>query len=350
MIEQISLKILRNLDPELAHKIAIAAVKNKFFPRSKLVKSDRLKCSIAGITIPNPIGLAAGFDKNAEALNGLSRSGFGFVEVGAATPLPQQGNKKPRLFRLSEDKAAINRFGFNNDGMRAIAKRLKNRPTGLVTGLNLGANKATKEKAVDFIKVLVHCGPFVDFATVNVSSPNTKNLRDLQEKTALRTLLTGVMEACKSLKKPIPIFLKIAPDLDKAALYHIAEIALEKKIDAIIATNTTLSREGLKSVHQIETGGLSGRPLFKPSTRILAQLASLLNSSIPLIGVGGIASAQDAYDKICAGASAVQLYTALIYHGFSFVDKTAIELDGFLKRDGYENISAAVGSRVEEFL
>ena len=220
----------------------------------------------------------------------------------------------------------------------------------MVTGLNLGANKASKDKATDFTKVLVHCGQFVDFATLNISSPNTRNLRDFQAKTALSRLLNDVMEARKSLKKQIPIFLKIAPDLDRSALSDIAEIACEKKIDGIIATNTTLRRDRLKSVHRVETGGLSGRPLFQPSTRILAQLASLLNSSIPLIGVGGIESAQDAYDKICAGASAVQLYTALVYNGLSLVGKIAIELDSLLKRDGFENISGAVGSKVKEFL
>ena len=350
MLEQISLKILRNFDPETAHKLAIGLLKKNFLTRTKVITSDRLKTSIAGIKIPNPIGLAAGFDKNAEVLKGLSKSGFGFVEVGAATPLPQQGNAKPRLFRLSEDKAAINRFGFNNDGMEAIAKRLENRPTGLVTGLNLGANKASADRAADFTEVLIHCGLFVDFATINISSPNTKNLRDLQAKIALRKLLTRVIEARESLQKRIPIFLKIAPDLDQAALSDIAEIALEKKIDAIIATNTTLRRDGLKSVHSMETGGLSGRPLFQPSTRILAQLSSLLKSSIPLIGVGGIATAQDAYDKICAGASAVQLYTALVYHGLSLVNKTVIELDRLLERDGFENVSAAVGSRADKFV
>ena len=350
MIEQLGLKILRNFDPEFGHQIALWILQNRLVLRSKIVTSERLKTSIAGIKIPNPIGLAAGFDKNAEVLVGLSKSGFGFVEVGAATPLPQQGNAKPRLFRLDEDKAAINRFGFNNDGMLEIAKRLKKRPSGLVTGLNLGANKASTDRTADFTKVLAHCGHFVDFATVNISSPNTKNLRELHAKRALSALLSSVMEARESLKKQLPIFLKIAPDLDQVELTDIAEIAIEKKIDAIIATNTTLQRDGLKSEHRAETGGLSGEPLFHPSTRILAQLASLLNSRIPLIGVGGVASAQDAYDKICAGASAVQLYTAIVYHGLSLVNKTATDLDRLLKRDGFENISAAVGSRVQEFL
>ena len=349
MIEQVGLKILRTLDPEVAHLIAIKAIQAGLTPRTKQITSDRLKISIAGLELPNPIGLAAGFDKNAEALEGLSRSGFGFVEVGAATPLPQDGNPKPRLFRLNEDEAAINRLGFNNVGMEKISQRLSMRPKGLITGLNLGANKSSSDRTKDFAKVLKHCGPFIDFATVNVSSPNTEKLRDLQEKCVLKNLLTNVLEAREKLKNHIPVFLKIAPDLNQAALEDIAEIVIEKKIDAVISANTTIMRDNLKSAYRIEKGGLSGKPLFHPSTHILAKLALLLGSNIPLIGVGGISTAQDAYDKICAGASIVQLYTALLYHGLSLAKKIAIELDLLLEQDGFDNVSAAVGSRIDDF-
>ena len=349
MMEKIGLRVLRTIDPEVAHSLAIKALQAGLSPKMPTVTSTRLKTKIAGLSLPNPIGLAAGFDKNAEALGGLARSGFGFVEVGAVTPLPQQGNPKPRLFRLSEDCAIINRFGFNNDGMATIAERLSKRPKGLITGLNLGSNKTTEDRATDFANVLAHCGPYVDFATVNVSSPNTENLRDLQGKDALNELLSRVMTERMALKAPIPVFLKIAPDLDQIALEDIAQVAIEQKLDAVIATNTTLAREKLLSHHRSEIGGLSGKPLFARSTRVLAELSHLLAGRVSLIGVGGVSNAQEAYDKICAGASAVQLYTALIYHGVSRVGKIAADLDRILERDGFKNIEDAVGCRVQEF-
>ena len=349
MMEKFGLHVLRAFDPEIAHSLAIKALQTGLSPKVRTVTSARLKTTVAGLPLPNPVGLAAGFDKNATALDGLSCSGFGFVEVGAATPLPQPGNPKPRLFRLNKDRAVINRFGFNNDGMALIAERLSMRPKGLITGLNLGANKTSDDRAEDFSKVLAHCGPHVDFATVNVSSPNTEKLRDLQGKDALGELLAGVMQARAALHKPIPIFLKIAPDLDQTALEDIVEIAIEQNLDAVIATNTTLTRDGLKSTHRGEIGGLSGRPLFRRSTRILAELYHLLAGRIPLIGVGGVSNALEAYDKICAGASAVQLYTALVYDGVSLVAKITTDLDRMLERNGFDRIEDAVGCRVQEF-
>jgi dihydroorotate dehydrogenase len=281
----------------------------------------------------------------------LSRAGFGFVEVGAATPLPQPGNPKPRLFRLSEDRAAINRFGFNNEGMEAIAARLAARKrTAVPLGLNLGANKTSDNRAADFARVLATCGPHVDFATVNVSSPNTEKLRDLQGPAALAALLSGVMEARAALPRPIPVFLKIAPDLTPDELAQIAEVALAAGLAGIIATNTTLSREGLKSANRGEAGGLSGAPLFEKSTRVLAQLSLLTEGKLPLIGVGGIASAEDAYAKIRAGASAVQLYTAMVYHGLSLVPRIAKGLDTLLARDGYATIHDAVATNRSAWL
>ncbi|MGY3437569.1 MULTISPECIES: quinone-dependent dihydroorotate dehydrogenase [unclassified Marinovum] len=350
LLEQIGLKALYRCDPETAHGLAIKALQMGLAPAPGRLTSDRLRTEMAGLTLPNPVGLAAGFDKNATALAGLSKAGFGFVEVGAATPLPQAGNARPRLFRLTEDRAAINRFGFNNDGMQAIGARLKTRPQGPVIGLNLGANKTSEDRAADFAKVLAHCGPYVDFATVNVSSPNTERLRDLQGREALMALLGGVMMARSDLAAPIPVFLKIAPDLDDAALAEIADVARLSGLDGIIATNTTLSREGLHSKHREEQGGLSGAPLFEKSTRVLAKLYDLTEGSVPLIGVGGISSAEDAYEKIKAGASVVQLYTALVYGGLSLVQDIVNGLDQRLEADGFATVSDAVGSDVQKWL
>ena len=239
------------------------------------ISTPRLRTDLAGLALPNPVGLAAGFDKNAEALGPLARAGFGFVELGAVTPRPQPGNARPRLFRLTEDRAVINRFGFNNEGMAAVAARLARRPRGAVIGLNLGANKDSADRAGDFAQVLATCGAYLDFATVNVSSPNTERLRELQGAEALSALLAGVMAARDALPRPIPVFLKIAPDLSDAELSEIADVALASGLAGIVATNTTLSRDGLKSPMREQAGGLSGAPLFGKSTRILARLSQL---------------------------------------------------------------------------
>jgi dihydroorotate dehydrogenase len=350
LLEQIGLTALRRIDPETAHGLALRALKAGLVPAPGPITSKRLHCMVAGLDLPNPVGLAAGFDKNAEALAPLSRAGFGFIEVGAATPRPQPGNPRPRLFRLAQDRAAINRFGFNNDGMQVIADRLVQRPKAAVIGLNLGANKDSDDRAGDFAKVLETCGPHLDFATVNVSSPNTEKLRDLQGKAALGALLAGVMQTRDALPRKVPVFLKIAPDLSDADLRDIADVAAQTGVDAIIATNTTLDRAGLHGPHRDEKGGLSGAPLFEKSTRVLARLSDLTQGNIPLIGVGGIGSAQDAYAKICAGASAVQLYTALVYGGLSLVGDIVRGLDDLLAQDGFASVADAVGSKRKEWL
>ncbi|MFN5999086.1 MAG: quinone-dependent dihydroorotate dehydrogenase [Paracoccaceae bacterium] len=343
--ERLGLALLHRLDPERAHGLSILALRLGLVPLPGCFTSPRLGTVVAGLAMPNPVGLAAGYDKNATALDPLSRAGFGFIEVGAATPLPQRGNDRPRLFRLTEDSAAINRFGFNNDGMEAIGARLAAFPRAQVpVGLNLGANKTSDNRAADFAAVLTHCGPHVDFATVNVSSPNTEGLRNLQGRTLLAGLLQRVMEARLRLVRPIPIFLKIAPDLSPGELEDIVDVALAARVSGIIATNTTLSREGLKSANREQTGGLSGAPLFEKSTRVLARLSQLTHGTLPLIGVGGVASAEDAYQKIRAGASAVQLYTAMVYGGLSLVPAIARGLDALLARDGYANVTLAVGT------
>ncbi len=344
-VEKIGLIALHRFDPETAHGLALKALNTGLGPKGGPVTNPRLRTKVAGLDLPNPVGLAAGFDKNATTLAALANTGFGFIEVGAATPRPQPGNPKPRLFRLPEDEAAINRFGFNNDGMETIADRLAARHSGAIVGLNLGANKDSTDRAADFATVLIHCGAHVDFATVNVSSPNTEKLRDLQGKAALAALLAGVMEARAT---SIPVFLKIAPDLSIDEIADVAEVANASGIDAIIATNTTLTRNGLHGLHRTEAGGLSGQPLFEKSTRVLAQLAEL--TSLPIIGVGGVGSAEQAYQKIRAGASAVQLYTALVYGGISLAGEIATGLDALLERDGFGSVAAAVGSGRSDWL
>ena len=350
LIERLGLAALHKFDPETSHGLSIAALKSGLAPLSGQATYSRLATTIAGLDLPNPIGLAAGYDKNAEVIAPLSKAGFGFIEVGAATPRPQPGNPKPRLFRLTQDQAAINRFGFNNQGMEAIGARLASRPNTGIVGLNLGANKDSSDRAADFARVLAHCGPYLDFATVNVSSPNTEKLRDLQGKDALGALLNGVLETNAGLNTPIPIFLKIAPDLTTDEIADIADVALKTGISGIIATNTTLSRDGLTSKDRGEQGGLSGAPLFEKSTRVLAQLSQLCGPDIPLIGVGGVSTAAQAYEKIRAGASAVQLYTALVYGGLSMVADIAKGLDALLERDGFAHVSAAVGSGRADWL
>lgn len=343
MLEQIGLRALRSFDSERAHGLALKALNMGLGPSGGPVSSDRLRTRVAGLDLPNPVGLAAGFDKNATALPALLQTGFGFLEVGAATPRPQPGNPKPRLFRLSEDHAAINRFGFNNDGMDAIADRLAATP-GMI-GLNLGANKDSDDRAGDFAKVIARCGAHIAFATVNVSSPNTEKLRDLQGKDALAALLAGVVAANSA---GVPVFLKIAPDLSGDEVQDVADVANAAGIAGLIATNTTLDRDGLQSAHKGEMGGLSGQPLFDKSTRVLARLSTLTN--LPIIGVGGVGSAEQAYAKIRAGASAVQLYTALVYHGISLAGDIARGLDALLDRDGFANVADAVGTDRDRWL
>lgn len=343
LAERIGLPLMRAFEPERAHGLALKALQSGLTAQPGAITSPRLATTIAGFSLPNPLGLAAGFDKNATALDPLLKAGFGFVEVGAATPRPQPGNPQPRLFRLTEDAAAINRFGFNNDGMEAIRARLAARRAKGIVGINLGANKDSADRSADFATVLAHLGEEVDFATVNVSSPNTESLRDLQGPAALRALLARVMETRDGLAAPCPIFLKIAPDLTDADIADIAKVALETGIDGVITTNTTLSRHGLKSRHRAEIGGLSGQPLFERSTAVLMRLCAETGGALPLIGVGGIGSGAQAYAKIRAGASALQLYTALVYGGLSLVQTILRDLETALERDGFASLSEAVG-------
>lgn len=352
-IEAIGISLLHRLDPERAHDLTLAALRRGLLPvpGAGPIALPRLAVRLAGMDLANPVGLAAGFDKNAVALAPLLRAGFGLVEVGAVTPLPQAGNPRPRLFRLSQDRAVINRFGFNNDGAESVAPRLAARPRGGVPlGLNLGANKTSEDRAGDFARVLLRCGADVDFATINVSSPNTERLRDLQGPAALAALLRRVTEARAELPRPVPLFLKIAPDLTQDEVSEIAGIALEGGIDGFVATNTTLSRDGLWGAARAEAGGMSGKPLFERSTRVLAQLAHAVDGRVPIIGVGGISGPNEAYAKIRAGATALQLYSALVWRGLSLVREIAIGLDERLMRDGYASVAEAVGTDTASWL
>jgi len=344
VVERAGLRALRMLDPETAHGLALRLLRAGLGPGGGPVTSPRLATTVSGLELPNPVGIAAGFDKNAEAVRPLLAAGPGFVEIGAVTPRPQPGNPRPRLFRLAADRAAINRFGFNNDGMEAVRPRLAAARGAGVVGVNLGANKDSADRAGDYAVVLTHLYDVADFFTVNVSSPNTERLRDLQGRVALEALLTRVIAARPAGVAAKPVFLKIAPDLDRAELADIAAVARETGIDGIIACNTTLARQGLTSARAGEAGGLSGRPLFEPSTRVLAELCRLTEGRLPLIGVGGVGSAEDAYAKIRAGASAVQLYTAMVYEGPGLPGRIARDLDARLRADGIASVHEAVGA------
>lgn len=332
---------LRVLDPEAAHRATINGLKLGLHPRKRADLYPSLATTVAGLSFPNPLGLAAGFDKNAEAADPLLRLGFGFVEVGAVTPKPQPGNPKPRVFRLQQAGAVINRYGFNNDGLAAIASRLDKRAArdGIV-GINLGANKDAEDRVADFVTGLTALEACVSFCTVNVSSPNTPGLRTLQDPASLKALLRRVQAARRT---ATPIFLKVAPDLTDEDKADIAAVARAVKLEGLIVSNTTLDRpEGL-GPHAKEAGGLSGKPLFAPSTAVLKDFAAALGGDVPLIGVGGIWNADDAYAKILAGASLVQLYTALVYKGPDLITDI---LDGLMERltvDGFACVADAVG-------
>ena len=334
--------LLRTLDPETAHRATILALKAAPLPPPR-TDDPVLATRVAGLTLPNPVGLAAGLDKNGEALRGLSRLGFGFVECGSVTPRPQPGNPRPRLFRLSEDRAVINRMGFNNEGLEAFAARLARRPAGAVIGANLGANKDTEDKAADYVAGLKRLKGLADYVTVNVSSPNTPGLRDLQGRAALDDLLGRLAEARAG--DPAPVFLKIAPDLTGAEIGLIVEAALDHRIDGLIVSNTTLDRpDSLRSPQRGEAGGLSGAPLRERAMAALRAAAEVSAGRLPLIAVGGVDSGAEAYARIRAGASAVQVYSALVFEGPGLVGRIKGDLAARLRADGFSTAGEAVGT------
>jgi dihydroorotate dehydrogenase len=303
----------------------------------------RLEVKALGLSFPNPIGLAAGFDKDARVPDAMLKLGFGFVECGTVTPKPQVGNPRPRLFRLREDHAVINRMGFNNRGMDGAARNLAQRRKNGIVGINIGANKASSDRIADYAQSFARLAPLADYVAVNVSSPNTPGLRGLQNKEELSQLLAALIHARAGVG--YPILLKIAPDLDAPALDDIAQVVIASRIEGVIVSNTTIARPALKGRHAGETGGLSGRPLFQPSTEILRQMRARLPGDIALIGVGGISSGRDAYEKILAGASLVQLYTALVYQGPGLVGRIKRDLLACLAGDGFSSVAAAIGAR-----
>ena len=346
---------LHALNPETAHNLTIAALASGLYPRNWKADDPSLRVNFLGLDFPNPVGIAAGFDKNAQVPDAMLGLGFGFAEVGTITPRPQDGNPKPRIFRLPAHNAVVNRLGFNNEGHEAALVRLKKRgnASGIV-GVNVGANKDSADRIGDYLSGLTTFYDVASYFTVNISSPNTPGLRGLQEGEELASLLSRIDERRAELAAPSgsrkPVLLKIAPDLDEEQLEHVAASCLESGLDGVIISNTTLSRDGVDGPNAGEAGGLSGRPLFERSTRVLARFYRLTDGRLPLVGVGGIGSGADAYAKIRAGASLVQLYTALIFDGPGLVSAIKQDLGTMAKRDGHSAIADAVGTGVDEFL
>jgi dihydroorotate dehydrogenase len=336
-------RLLRQLPAETAHTatLTLAGALTPLLPTAA-ANDAKLGVRAFGLDFPNPIGLAAGFDKNAQVPDAMARFGFGFVECGTVTPRPQAGNPRPRLFRLAEDQAVINRMGFNNGGMAAVAANLKARKGRGIVGINIGANKDSADRIADYALCFAELAPFANYVTVNVSSPNTPGLRGLQNKDELTRLLGTLIEA-RNRHGHKPLLLKIAPDLDSHALDEIAQVVRASGIEGLIVSNTTIARPALKSPHAGESGGLSGKPLLSPSTAILAEMYQRLGSAVTLVGVGGVASGEDAYAKIRAGATLVQLYSALAFQGPGLVARIKRELVACLARDGLANVTAAIG-------
>jgi dihydroorotate dehydrogenase len=345
-------KLLRpaifTLDSEQAHRLAIRGL--KALPSRPPVRPGRLSVEVAGINFPNPIGVAAGFDKDAEVPDHMLGLGFGFTEVGTITPRPQAGNPKPRLFRLVEDKAVINRMGFNNGGAAAALERLSKRQTGRgIVGINIGANKDSDDRVADYAEMARVMTPHASYLAVNVSSPNTPGLRALQDEGALTALLDAVIEAraegAADLAGPKPpIFLKVAPDLEPSDVEAISRIALDKQLGALMVSNTTISRPELHSRHAGEAGGLSGEPLRDLALQRIRDFRSATGGRVPLIGIGGIASAEHAWERIRAGASLVQVYSAMVYEGPGLGGQIAAGLHRLMRRDGFASVAEAIGT------
>ena len=337
---------LFKLDPETTHDLAIKSLKFNYLPRKMFEVEDEqiLNIELLGKNFPNPIGLAAGFDKSGEVYNSLLKFGFGFIEIGTVTPLKQFGNPKPRIFRLEDDSALINRLGFNNDGIEIIKNRIKSEKKKGVVGINIGPNKNTKDQKNDFCIGLKNFFDIADYITVNISSPNTEGLRDFHDQEKLEDLLLALNKIKSENKINIPLLLKISPDIKDNHISEIADTAIKNDISGIILTNTTNSnKDKLISDFKKEEGGLSGEPLQQISTNIIKKFYKQLNGKIPIIGVGGVNSGKSAYEKIIAGASLLQLYTGLVYKGPSLVKNIKKELIQILKEDGLNNIKEAIG-------
>jgi dihydroorotate dehydrogenase len=340
---------LFSIDPEAAHDLAIKSLKFNPLPDNvfKVEDEEMLNVELLGKKFPNPVGLAAGFDKSGEAYNSLFKLGFGFVEIGTVTPLQQFGNQKPRIFRLEEDSALINRLGFNNDGMETIKNRIRANKKKGILGINIGPNKNTKDQKNDFCLGLNFFFDIADYITVNISSPNTKGLRDFHDNEKLKDLLIALNKIKKDKKTNIPLLLKVSPDIKDNYVSEVSDVAMKNNISAIILANTTNgNRDNLLSLNKNEEGGLSGQPLQEISTRMIKKFYKKLCGKIPIIGVGGVDSGKSAYEKIIAGASLLQLYTGFVYKGPLVVKNIKKELIDIFKSEGIKNIKEIVGKGV----
>jgi dihydroorotate dehydrogenase len=334
------------LDPERAHDLAIMALKFNFISQRKIQNNESIQTEIFGKKISNPIGIAAGFDKDAEVYNSLFKLGFGFVEVGTVTPFDQYGNLKPRVFRLEEDEALINRLGFNSSGIEKVRSRIiSNTPKGLF-GINIGPNKDTNNRQEDYLIGLRKFFNLADYLTINISSPNTENLRSFHNEDELNELLNLIEKEKKILKTKVPIVVKISPDIQDENINIISDLLLKHNVKAVIISNTTdRNRENLSNINKLEKGGLSGKPLEKKSNILINKFYRILKNKIKIIGVGGVDSGQSAYEKIINGASLVQLYTGMVYQGPNIASKITEELINILNKEGIKNISDIVGSK-----
>ncbi len=338
--------LIFKLDPEIAHTLAIKTLKLNFNSINKIKSDSSIETKIFGKKIVNPIGIAAGFDKDAEVYNPLFRLGFGFVEVGTVTPREQYGNSKPRVFRLEEDEALINRLGFNNSGADIVSARINsNTPNGLF-GINIGPNMETENRLEDYLICLRKFHKLCDYLTINISSPNTENLRNFHNRNELDELLSAIQEEKKKLKSKILIALKISPDIDEVDTTDIGELLLKYGIDIAIISNTSdQTRNSLININKLEKGGLSGKPLEEKSNKLINKFYKILNKKVKIIGVGGVDSGRSAYNKIINGANLVQLYTGMVYKGPNIVTDISNELIEILKSEGIKNISEAVGTK-----
>jgi dihydroorotate dehydrogenase len=340
--------LLLTLPPEQAHDFAVKGLELGLYPRAAEPDDKRLAQTVFGLDFPNPLGMAAGFDKNARVPRELLAIGFGFVEVGTLTPRPQSGNPSPRMFRSAPDRAVINRLGFNNEGQEAALARLKDRPRGIV-GINIGAGRDSKDRIADYVAGIERMAPVASYFTVNISSPNTPGLRDLQAPEALDALLKRVQAARAALPKRPPLLVKLAPDLADDDLPEIVRVIVANGIDGIVVSNTTLSRNDLREASFArEAGGLSGRPLFARSTRMLARVYLLTEGKLPLTGVGGIDSGEGALAKIAAGASLIQLYTGLVFEGLGLIGRIKQALVAAIERAKGGSLAPLIGARAEE--
>ena len=338
--------LIFKLNPELAHSLAIKALKFNYNPINNIKKDSSIETSLFGKKITNPIGIAAGFDKNAEVYNPLFNLGFGFVEVGTITPKAQYGNPKPRVFRLEEDQALVNRLGFNNSGAEEISVRIsRNLPNGIL-GINIGPNKNTDNRIEDYLKCFRKFCNLGDYLTINISSPNTENLRDFHEQDELEKLLDAIQSEKKKLNTKIPIAVKISPDIENNQIEIIAEILIKYSINIVIISNSTdRNREDLKNINRLEKGGLSGKPIEKISNELINQFYKIIGKNIKIIGVGGVDTGMGAFEKIINGASLVQLYTGMVYKGPNVAAKIGSELIDILKSKGIKNVTEAIGTK-----